>query len=201
MKRIQRVFVFGIIFSIVALAFSFFTMTDQAEAKSKVVTTKNGTKLYCYSDNGKTYYIYKMKNEKKDLIIPETVDGKHKITGIQIEGQKVHKKVNRIHFPSGMNYLSDYCDDDGFVYNAFWPFSNLTEVSFAKKNTHYSAKDGKVYSKSGKKKELVAVAPGVSCVTIGSEVTSIRDGAFSNLTKLEDTDRAQPVFGSHPNGP
>ncbi len=186
MKRIQRVFVYGVILSIAALAFSFFTMTDQAEAKSKVVTTKNGTKLYCYSDNGKTYEIYKIKNEKKDLVIPETVDGKHKITRIQIEGQKVHKKVNRIHFPSGMKALSGWCDDEGYCYNEFWPFPNLTEVSFAKKNTHYSAKDGKLYYKSGKKKELAAIMPGISHVTIESGVTSIWEGAFSDLTKLED---------------
>lgn len=186
MKRIQRVFIFGAIFSITALILGISAMSYQAEAKTKVVTTKNGTKLYCYSDKGKNYEIYKIKNAKKDLIIPETVDGKHKITGIMFESQKTHKKVNRIHFPSGMKSLANYCDDEGYVYNAFWAFPNLEKVSFAKKNVHYSAKDGKVYSKSGKKKELAAIAPGISHVTIESWVTSIWPGAFSDLTKLEE---------------
>lgn len=185
MKKVHRI-VFGAILSIAALAFSFFTMTDQAEAKSKVVTTKNGTKLYCSGDKQGTYEVYDIENAKKDLIIPETVDGKHKITRIQLEGQKVYKTVTRIHFPSGMKSLSGYCDDEGYCYNEFWAFPNLTEVSFAKKNAYYSAKDGKVYSKSGKKKELAAVLPGVARVTIEPGVTSMWLGALSDLTKLED---------------
>lgn len=195
MKRMQRVFVFGVIFSIAALAFSFSAMTDQAEAK--VVTTKNGTKLYCRSSGGGNYEVYDIKNAKKDLIIPETVDGKHKITSFQCPAFPT-KEVEHIHLPSGIKNLDDMDDGEGYPYNKFSGFPNLKKVSFDTRNRYYSAKDGKVYSKQGKKKELVAVAPGVSRVTIESEVASIQPGALSDLTKLEDisVEKGNKIFKS-----
>lgn len=195
MKRMQRVFVFSVIFSIAALAFSFSAMTDQAEAK--VVTTKNGTKLYCRSSGGGNYEVYDIENAKKDLIIPETVDGKHKITSFHCPAFPT-KEVEHIHLPSGIKNLDDMDDGEGYPYNKFSGFPNLKKVSFDTRNRYYSAKDGKVYSKQGKKKELVAVAPGVSRVTIESEVASIQPGALSDLTKLEDisVEKGNKIFKS-----
>lgn len=187
MKRMQRVFAFGAILSITALAFFFSAMSDQAEAKTKVVTTKNGTKLYCSgtSAGNSGYRIYDIENAKKDLIIPETVDGKHKIIMFDSEEIWECKEVERIHFPSGMKYLCEEADsvvDNGYRYNTFHCFPNLKKVSFGINNRYYSAKNGAVYDK---KKRLVAIAPGISKVQIASWVTRVIPNAYENLTKLE----------------
>lgn len=183
MKKVHRI-VFGAILSIAALAFSFSAMTDRAEAKTKVVTTKNGTKLYCSEDKKGNYTIYDIKNAKKDLIIPETVDGKHKIDMFDSEEFSECKEVERIHFPSGLKYLCEDLDDvEAYRFNTFIRFPNLKKVSFDKKNRYYSAKNGVVYDK---KKRLVAIAPGISKVKVASWVTGVIPNAYADLTKLED---------------
>ncbi len=184
MKRIRRIFIVGVIFSIAALAFSFFTMSDQAEAKSKVVTTKNGTKIYCSDIGNGEYRIYAIKNAKKDLIIPETVDGKHKITEFFSKNFPECKEVERIHFPSGMKCLyEDLDDEEAYRFNTFYQFPNLKKVSVDKKNRYYSAKNGVVYDK---KKRLVAIAPGISKVKLASWMIGVIPDAYADLTKLEN---------------
>lgn len=195
MKKRSFIFAMGIMLGIAALVISAFFASVPVEAKKKIVTTKNGTKLYCYSDKGKSYDIYKIKNVKKELIIPETVDGKHKIVGMYLDGYKPYKQVRRIHFPSGMKALGDFGDDEGFSYSAFYRFPNLTDVSVDEKNPYYSAKDGKVYYK---KNQLAAIAPGNSNVTIESWVTSIWESALVDHTKVENfsVEEENPKFKS-----
>lgn len=183
MKKICAKILSGFVLGVVAVMVSLLAMSVGTGAKTKVVTTKNGTKLCCYTSDGNNYEIYEIKNAKKDLIIPETVDGKHKITSFYSQWCE---KVEYIHFPSGMKKLPDMDDDEGYMYNIFHNFPNLKEVSFDARNQYYSAKDGKVYSMQGKKKELAAVVPGISHVTVESEVTSLRPEAFRDLTKLEN---------------
>lgn len=162
-------------------------LPSEVAAKTKMVTTSNGTKLVCESYNGKTYQITGIKNAKEELIIPETVDGKHKITTFSMALQPCYgysyKKVRRIYFPATVKNICEDCnDEDGFDYNAFSAFPNLTEIFFDTNNQYYSAADGKVYDT---KKRLVAIAPGRSEVTIDSWVTSILPNALSDFTKLE----------------
>ena len=184
MRKIHKV-VFGAIVSIAALILGISSMPYQAEAKTKVVTTKNGTKLYCSGDKQGNYTIYNIENAKRDLVIPETVDGKHKIN--MFDSRKFLLdcgEVERIHFPSGLKYLCEdleLTEETGRV-NTFHCFPNLKEVSFDKRNGYYSAKDGVVYDK---KKRLVAIAPGISRVKVASWVTRVIPNAYEDLTKLE----------------
>lgn len=186
MKRICAKILSGFVFGVVAVMISLLAMPAGTGAKTKVVTTKNGTKLYC-SGSKDDYTIYKIENEKKDLIIPETVDGKHRITSfyfdIQYFWEGKYKKVEHIHFPSGMDDLSeDMSDSEDYRYNTFNAFPNLKKISFDKRNKYYSVKDGAVYNR---KKKLVAIAPGVSKVKLSSRMTDILPNAYADLTKLE----------------
>ncbi len=183
MKKIHRALV-GIILSIVALILGFSAMSDQAGAKTKIVTTKNGTKLYCSGDKQGRYEVYDIENAKKDLIIPETVDGTHKIDSFDSEEFPECKEVERIHFPSEMKYIYDGAETvEDYPFNMLNHFPNLKKVSFDKKNRYYSAKNGVVYDK---KKRLVAIAPGISKVKVASWVTGVTPNAYADLTKLED---------------
>lgn len=185
MKKICAKILSGFVLGVVAVMVSLLAMSVGTGAKTKVVTTKNGTKLCCYTSDGNNYEIYEIKNAKKDLIIPETVDGKHKIN--MFDSRKFLLdcgEVERIHFPSGLKYLCEdleLTEETGRV-NTFHCFPNLKEVSFDKRNGYYSAKDGVVYDK---KKRLVAIAPGISRVKVASWVTRVIPNAYEDLTKLE----------------
>lgn len=182
MRKIHKV-VISVILGVTTLILGISAMPYQAEAKTKVVTTKNGTKLYCSGDKQGNYTIYNIENAKRDLIIPETVDGKHKIDMFDSEEFPECKEVERIHFPSGLKYLCEDLDDvEAYRFNTFIRFPNLKKVSFDKRNRYYSAKNGVVYDK---KKRLVAIAPGISKVKVASWVTGVIPNAYADLTKLE----------------
>lgn len=174
-----------IFMSIFALA-AVIALPSQAEAKTKTVTTSNGARIVCEIYQGKAE-VTAIKTEKEQLIIPETVDGKIKITGFSLADQpaygKVYKKVRSIHFPATVKSIWEDCtDEEGSEYNAFSAFPNLTKISFTKNNRYYSAEKGVVYDS---KNRLVAIAPGISDVTINSRVASILPNAFMNSEKLE----------------
>ena len=161
---------------------------EQVSAKTKTVITENGTKIVCdTSYTGKTYGVVDIKNAKEEVVIPETVDGKHKITGVFLalgpSYGKMYKKVRHIYLPSTVDAISEEdSDEEGYCYNAFSAFPNLKEITIDRKNKNYSAAGGVVYDK---KKRLVAIAPGITEVKIQSRVISILPNALSNLTNLE----------------
>lgn len=164
-------------------------MPECAAAKRKTVITQNGTKIICdTSYTGKNEYgVVDIKNAKEDLVIPETVDGKHKIIGMFLALQPaygdVYKKVRRIYLPAGMKYISEEdSDEEGYQYNAFSAFPNLKEITIDDKNEKYSAIDGSVYDR---KKRLVAIAPGIMEAAVEPWTTSILPNALNDLTKLE----------------
>lgn len=183
-KKYMGVCLMGAIFVMAAVL----AAPDQVSAKTKTVITENGTKIVCDTIyTGKTYGVVDIKNAKEEVVIPETVDGKHKITGVFLALEpaygKVYKKVRHIYLPSTVDTISEEdSDEEGCCYNAFSAFPNLKEITIDCKNKNYSAAGGVVYDK---KKRLVAIAPGITEAKIESQVTSILPNALSNLTNLE----------------
>ncbi len=141
--------------------------SDRAGASSyevKYVTTENGAKLKCHSYDGEEYCLDDIVTEKEDIIIPETVDGEHKITALSLAeySKGYYKKVKHIH-------LSRYIED---IYekwsssvsnsnsNILRNLPNLSRITVDSDNVHFMAWDGKIYKKNTW--ALLAIAPNVS---------------------------------------
>lgn len=184
--------------AITLLALSFIWIYGTASAKpddKKIITTKNGAKLVCYSSVGIDYEVIGIKKAKKDIIIPETVDGRHKIIGLDLlEGtEDVIKTVKHIHLSKNIKNIHDGSEYSGHAVGIFYYLPNLSEVTIDLANPHFRARNGKIYRK--KDNALLAVAPKTAGeLYIEESVKKIVPYAMDDLQKVT----AFKVAGNNP---
>lgn len=173
----------GIIIFVITVA-GIFALNNISDAKQKILTTENGTKLVCDTFDGDYYYVEDIINQQGELKIPATVDGKHPITELSLqESDKTYEKVTHIHFSYNMVNIQEGDMELGNDSNAFSMFPNLTAVTIDKRNDTYSFRNGKVY----KGKKLVAVLPGMTGkVKIEKSDVKITRDAILNLNKVTE---------------
>ena len=153
------------------------------------VRTSNGAILICYCFDQRNYEVVGIKRQRKHIIIPDTVDGKHKITALNFfDGEYVssYKRVRHIHLPASMEDINEDAWGDNFQIsyrmNAFCSFPNLKSITVDEQNPVFTAHEGMIY-KNGTK--LMAAAPGIlGTVTIGKDVNKIAKSALLDLKKV-----------------
>lgn len=177
--------IMGVTFLFIAAVLGFLMLSDVSVAKQKIVTTGNGTKLVCDTEEGDYYYVEDIINPQAELMIPATVDGNHPIIEMRLwESDRVSfEKITHIYFSYNMVNINEGDLVLGSGSNAFSMFPNLTTVTIDKRNDTYSFKNGKIY----KGKILVAITPGTAGkVKIGKSDSKITRDALLNLHKVTE---------------
>lgn len=156
--------------------------------EDKMIVTDNGAKLKCRTYGGEEYTVIDIITEKEDIIIPETVDGEHRITALclmESSGNHYYKKVKHIHLS---RYIEEIYEDwTGCEmlekYNIFHSVPNLSLLTVDSANPNFYAMDGKVYNKATW--DLLAIVPNLSGeVVIEKYVRSIAANATLELRKV-----------------
>lgn len=170
--------------------------------KPRTITTEYGDKLRVIQTSAKkdTYTLLAILEAKNNVIIPETIDGVHKITEIDLNRYDyTHfcKSVTNLHLPETIESIE--VDPDFHIYggyrNPFWHLPNLSVITVDTDNPFYMAWDGKLYNKENQ--TLLAVAPAVSgTVTIEKEVPKINENGISLLDKVSafDVEKGNPAY-------
>lgn len=170
--------------------------------KPQVITTEYGDKLRVVqkTDNRDNYCLLAILEAKKNVMIPETIDGVHKITEINLnyyEYTHFCESVTHLHLPETIESIE--VESDFHIYggyrNPFWHLPNLSDITVDMDNPFYMAWDGKLYNKENQ--SLLAVAPAVSgTVTIEKEVPKINENGISLLDKVSafDVEKGNPAY-------
>ena len=176
--------------------------------EKKTIVTDNGTKLVLqkkvdYHTEEIAYKVLRIEDGKKDVYIPETVDGMYPITEIDLlEGfdHKTQNKVKHLHLSKNIQDINeesvdyDYYDEKTNIY--FW-LPNLSSITIDSENPWLRAQDGKVYRK--KDNALLAVAPKVpGVIVIEKDVPEIIGNATISLEKATafSVEKGNPAYQS-----
>lgn len=182
------------------LVISFLGICSTVNAKPddrKIVTTKNGAKLICYSDEGIDYEVIGIKKAKKDIIIPETTDGHHKIVGLNLlkEVDEYINTVKHIHLSKNIKNIHTGSKDDNYESGIFYWLPNLRSVTIDSENLHFCEKNGKIYRK--KDNVILAVVPKLAGeLHIEGNVKKIAPYALYGLQKVTafKVERSNPKY-------
>ncbi len=189
--------------SIMLLVFAscFCLFNEITGSAKKVVTTENGAKLQVYHDMEGDYGIGDIIEEREEIIIPETYDGVHNITEIdlsELSGEK-KEKVKKIHLSKNIKDINEYGinDWDMASHNIYECLPNLSSITIDKENPYFYAENNMIITKKDHK--LLAVAPHVSGILkINKNISEIQVNALINLPYVTgiEVDEANPKYMS-----
>lgn len=163
--------------------------TEAAEGV-QIITTEHGDKLKVCPTiwNKDNYTLLAVMKAGKHVVVPETIDGVHKITEVSFNAQgSAHycESVTHLYLPKTIELIDIWPNFEVYVHlqNPFYYLPNLSTITIDADNPFYMAWGGKLYSKENH--TLLAVAPAVSgTVTIEKEVSDIDENGISLLSKV-----------------
>ena len=143
----------------------------------RYVKTRNGAVLICQCFDREHYQLVGIKKQRRHIILPQTVDGVHKLTDINMnEGEnrlRRCKRVRHIHLSATVTNINGKVMRNGYHMNPFFVFPHLKSITVEEENPRFRAEKTMLYQGESK---LAAVAPGhVGPVYIGEEIKKIAE--------------------------
>lgn len=207
-KQILRTVTFTLAALFLVLLNASQSEAEDAYPEPQIITTQYGDKIkvIATTKERKEYRLISILEAKKDVIIPETIDGEHKITEVDLNNyEKINyyrtipycKSVTHLHLPKTIKVVDvypevDFCSQSR---NPFCHLPNLSVITVDTENPFYMAWDGKLYRKDNQ--ALLAVAPAVSgTVTIEKEIPYINEKGICVLDKVSafDVEKGNPSY-------
>ncbi len=150
----------------------------------RYVKTRNGAVLICQCFDREHYQLVGIKKQRRHIILPQTVDGVHKLTDINMnEGEnrlRRCKRVRHIHLSATVTNINGKVMRNGYHMNPFFVFPHLKSITVEEENPRFRAEKTMLYQGESK---LAAVAPGhVGPVYIGEEIKKIAVSALLDLS-------------------